>query len=147
MDTVPQTVNCVDVLPRTSRHLHSHLLWTTLEPGHCHCAVCLMEPHMNISMPSVNKSNTGVRTLISHHKRRTLVTLKILFFVEQENAWDFHCAEWERETYRKCVRETWQVCCLASSAPIKNMTGAKKNSNIVTLTTHTWGKLVITRLI
>ena len=24
------------------------------------------------------------------------------------------------------MRETWQVCCLASSAPIKNMTGAKK---------------------
>ena len=74
---------------------------------------CLMEPHMNISKPSVNKSNTGVRTLISHHKRRRLVTLKILFFVEQENAWDFHCAEWERETHRKCVsremRETWQV--------------------------------------
>ena len=45
------------------------------------------------------------------------------------------------------MRETWQVCCLASSAPIKNMTGAKKNSNIVTLTTQTWGKLVITRLI
>ena len=82
MDTVPQTVNCVDVLPRTSRHLHSHLLWTSLEPGHCHCAVCLMEPHMNISKPSVNKSNTGVRTLISHHNRRTLVTLKILFFDE-----------------------------------------------------------------
>jgi len=39
---------------------------------------------MNISKPSVNKSNTGVRTLISHHKRRTLVTLKILFFDEQE---------------------------------------------------------------
>jgi len=60
--------------------------WTSLEPGHCHCAVCLMEPHMNISKPSVNKSNTGVRTVISHHKRKTLVTLKILFFVEQENA-------------------------------------------------------------
>ena len=75
MDTVLQTVNCVDVLPRTSRHLHSHLLWTSLEPGHCHCAVCLMEPHMNISKPSVDKSNTGVRTLISHHKKRTLVTL------------------------------------------------------------------------
>jgi len=41
---------------------------------------------MNISKPSVNKSNTGVRTLISHHRRRTLVTLKILFFVEQKNA-------------------------------------------------------------
>jgi len=59
----------------------------------------------------------GVKTLISHHKRRTLVTLNILFFVEQENAWDFHCAEWERETRRKCVsltemRETWQVCIL-----------------------------------
>ena len=38
---------------------------------------------MNISNPSVNKSNTGVRTVISHHKRRTLVTLKILFFVER----------------------------------------------------------------
>jgi len=37
---------------------------------------------MNISKPSVNKSNTGVRTLISHHNRRTLVTLKILFFDE-----------------------------------------------------------------
>jgi len=86
MDTVPQTVNCVDVLPRTSRHLHSHLLGTSLEMGHCHCAVCVMEPHMNISKPSVNKSNTRVRTLIPHHKRRTLVTLKILFFVEQENA-------------------------------------------------------------
>ena len=48
--------------------------------------LCLMEPHMNISKPSVNKSNTGVRILISHNKRRTLVTLKILFFVEQENA-------------------------------------------------------------
>ena len=48
MDTVPQTVNCVDVLSRTSQHLHSHLQWTSLEPGHCHCAVCLMEPHMNI---------------------------------------------------------------------------------------------------
>jgi len=23
MDTVPQTVNCIDVLPRTSRHLHT----------------------------------------------------------------------------------------------------------------------------
>ena len=33
MDTMPQTVNCVDVLPRTSRHLHRHLLWTSLEPG------------------------------------------------------------------------------------------------------------------
>jgi len=112
MDTVPQTVNCVDVLPRTSRHLHSHLLWTSLEPGHCHCAVCLMEPHMNISKPSVNKSNTGVSTLISHHKRRTLATLKILFFFEQENAWDFHCAEWERETHRKCVsltRDAWDL--------------------------------------
>ena len=42
-----------------------------------------------ISKPSVNKSNTGVRTLISHHKRRTLVTLETLFFVEQENALDF----------------------------------------------------------
>jgi len=51
MDTVPQTINCVNVLPRTSRHLHSHLLWTSLEPGHCHCAVCPMEPHMNISKP------------------------------------------------------------------------------------------------
>ena len=73
---------------------------------------CLMEPHMNISKPSVNKSNTGVRTLISHHKRRRLVTLKILFFVEQENAWDFHCAEWERETHRKCVsltRDAWDM--------------------------------------
>ena len=112
MDTVPQAVNCVHVLPRTSRHLHSHLLWTSLEPGHCHCAVCLMELHMNISKPSVNKGNTGVRTLISHHKRRTLVTLKILFFVEQENAWDFHCAEWERETHRKCVsltRDAWDL--------------------------------------
>ena len=112
MDTVPQTVNCVDVLPRTSWHLHSHLPWTSLEPGHCHCAVCLMELHMNISKPSVNKSNTGVRTLISHNKRRTLVTLKILFFVEQENAWDFHCAEWERETHRKCVsltRDAWDL--------------------------------------
>jgi len=86
MDTVPQTVNCVDVLSRTSRHLHGHLLWTSFEPGHCHCAVCLMEPHMNISEPSVNKSNTVVRTLISHYKMRTLVTLKILFSVEQENA-------------------------------------------------------------
>ena len=86
MDTVPQTVNCVDVLLRTNLHLHSHLLWTSLEPGHCHCAVCLMELHVNISKPSVNKSNTGVRILISHNKRRTLVTLKILFFVEQENA-------------------------------------------------------------
>ena len=85
MDTVPQTVNCVDVLPRTSRHLHSHLLWTSMEPpGHCHCAVCMMEPHMNISKPSVNKSNTGVRTLISHHKRRTLVTLKILFLLSRK---------------------------------------------------------------
>jgi len=82
------------------------------QPGHCHCAVCLMEPHMNISKSSVNKSNTGVRTLISHHKRRTLMTLKILFFVEQENAWDFHCAEWERETHRKCVnlkRDAWDL--------------------------------------
>ena len=90
----------------------SHLLWTSLEPGHCYCAVCLMELHMNISKPSVNKSNTGVRTLISHHKKRTLVTLKILFFVEQENAWDFHCAEWERETHRKCVsltRDAWDL--------------------------------------
>ena len=85
MDTVPQTVNCVDVLPRTSRHLHIHLLWTSLEPGHCHCAVCLMEPHMNISKPlSVNKSNTGVRTLISHHKRRTLVKLKIVFLLSRK---------------------------------------------------------------
>jgi len=113
MDTVPQTVNCVDVLPRTSRHLHSHLLWMSLEPGHCHCAECLMEQHMNISKPSVNKSNTGVRTLIFHHKRRTLVTLKILFFVEQENAWDFHCAEWERETHWKCVSLTQDVWDLA----------------------------------
>jgi len=78
MDTVPQTANCVDVLPIwliASRHLHSHLLWTSLEPGHCHCAVCLMEPH--ISKPSVSKSNTGVRTLISHHRRRTLVSRKM----------------------------------------------------------------------
>ena len=115
MGTVPQTVNCVDVLPGTSRHLQRYLLWTSLEPGHCHCAVCLMEPHMNISKPSVNKSNTGVRTLISHHKRRILVTLKILFFVEQENAWDFHCAEWDRETHRKCVsltRDAWDLACL-----------------------------------
>ena len=112
MDTVPQTVNCVDVLPRTSRHLHSHLLWTSLEPEHCHCAVCLMEPHMNISKPSVNKSNTRVRTLISRHKRRTLVILKILFLIEQENAWDFNCAEWERETHRKCAsltRDAWDL--------------------------------------
>ena len=89
MDTVPQTINCVDVLPNlidSESTLASHLLWTSLEPGHCHWAVCLMEPHMNISKPSVNKSNTGVRTLISHHRRRTLVTLKILFFVEQKNA-------------------------------------------------------------
>ena len=74
-----------------------------------YCAVCLMEPHMNISKPSVNKSNTGVRTLISHHKRKTLVTL---FFVEQKNAWDFHCAKWERETHRKCVsltRDAWDL--------------------------------------
>ena len=57
--------------------------------------------------------NTGVRTLISHHKRRTLVTLKILFFVQQENAWDFHCADcgvraWDsskmRESHARCVR-------------------------------------------
>ena len=86
----------------------------TMEPWHCHCAVCLTEPHiiMNISKPSLSKSNTGVRTLISQHKRRTLVTLKILFFVEQENAWDFHCAEWERETHRKCVsltRDAWDL--------------------------------------
>jgi len=71
MDTVPQTVNCVDVLPRTSRHFvvssrTSHLLWTSLEPGHCHCAVCLMEPHMNISKPSVNKSNTFLTTKGEH---------------------------------------------------------------------------------
>ena len=112
MDTVPQTVNCVDVLPRTSRHLHSHLLWTSLEPGHC--AVCLLEPHMNISKPSVNRSNTGVRTLISHHKRRTLVTLKYCFSLGRkmreistvrsesvrliENAW-----------VAREMRETWQV--------------------------------------
>jgi len=111
----------VDVLPRTSRHLHSHLLWTSLEPGHCHCAVCLMELHVNISEPSVNKSNTGVRTLISHHKRRTLVTLKILFFVEQENAWDFHCVEWERETHRKCVRlmrDAWDLAGLQTAAKL-----------------------------
>jgi len=45
-------------------------------------------------------------------KKRTLVTLKILFFVEQENAWDFHCAEWERKTPRKCVsltRDAWDL--------------------------------------
>ena len=36
-NAVPQIINCVDVLLRTSRHLHSHLLWTSLEPGHCHC--------------------------------------------------------------------------------------------------------------
>ena len=63
------------------------------------------------SKPSVNKSNTGVRTLISHHKRRTLVTLKILFFVEQENAWDFHCAEWERERWDSSkMRESHARC-------------------------------------
>ena len=123
MDTVPQTVNCVDVLPRTSQHLHSHLLWTSLEPGHYHCAVCLMKPHMNISKPSVNKSNTGVRT-ISHHNRRTLVTLKILFFVEQENAWHFHCVKWERETHRKCVsltRDAWDLAGLQPAC--KNPSG------------------------
>jgi len=73
-------------------------------------AVCLTEPH--ISKPSVNKSSTGVRTLISHHKRRTLVTLKILFFVQRENAWDFHWVEWKRETHRKCVsltRDAWDL--------------------------------------
>jgi len=136
MDTVLQTVNCVDVLPRTSRHLHSHLLWTSLEPGHCHCAVCLMEPHMNISKPSVDKSNTGVRTLISHHKRRTLVTLKILFFVEQVNAWDFHCAEWEHETHRKCVsltRDAWDLTgCLRMTegvrAPMRKGQGDQRAS-------------------
>ena len=162
MDTVPQTINCVNVLPRTSRHLHSHLLWTSLEPGHCHCAVCPMEPHMNISKPhththtnstalfrdypgesdsewqwhqlghmqvctslqkdnhasthhsvffytpdalpatqptaskhwrhniskpSVNKSNRGVRTLISHHKSKTLVTLKYCFSLSNSIKW------------------------------------------------------------
>ena len=86
----------------------------TMEPWHCHCAVCLTEPHiiMNISKPSLSKSNTGVRTLISLHKKRTLVTLKILFFVEQENAWDFHWAEWKHETHRKCVslaRVAWDL--------------------------------------
>ena len=39
---------------------------------------------MNISKPSVNKSNTGVTTLISHHKRRTLVTLKILLLLSRK---------------------------------------------------------------
>jgi len=121
MDTLLQPINCVDVLPRTTRHLHSHLLWTSLEPGHCHCAVCLMEPHMNISKPSVNKSNTEVRTFISHHKRRTLVTLKYCLSLSRkmreissvrsdsvrliENAWV------SRE-----MRETWQVWRLSRNA-------------------------------
>jgi len=61
----------------------------------------------------------GVRNLISHHKRRTLVILKIVFFVEQENAWDYHCAEWEHETHRKCVsltRDAWDLAGLQHNA-------------------------------
>ena len=50
---------------------------------------------MNISKPSVNKSNTGVRTLISHHNRRTLVTLKILFFDESHA----RCVRFGRSAY------------------------------------------------
>ena len=37
---------------------------------------------MNINKPSVNKSNTGVITLISHHK--TLVTLKYCFSLRRK---------------------------------------------------------------
>ena len=70
---------------------------------------------MNISKPSVNKSNTGVRTLISHHKRRTLVTLKYCFSlsrkmreistVRSESVRLIENARVSRE-----MRETWQVC-------------------------------------
>jgi len=113
MDTVPQTVNCVDVLPRTSRHLHSHFLWTSLEPGHCHCAVCLMEPHMNISKPSVNRSNTGDWSENSHfsqQKGNTCDTKNIVFRCAGKcvrfpvcgvRAWD---SSKMRESHARCVR-------------------------------------------
>jgi len=145
MATVPQTVNCVDVLPRTSRHLHSHLLWTSLEPGHCHCAVCLMVPHMNIRKPSVNKSNTGVRTLISHHNRRTLVALKYCFSLSRkmreistvqsesvrriENAW-----------VSRDMRETWQIFRLGAPQTVTNTVNvvvSKKWREIDTSLLHT----------
>ena len=63
----------------TLAHSFTHLLWTSLEPGHCHCAVCLMEPYMNISKPSVNKSNTGVRTHFSPQKENTCDIKNIVF--------------------------------------------------------------------
>ena len=57
---------CAANLIDSESTLASHLLWTSLEPGHCHCDVCLMEPHMNISKPSVNKSNTFLTTKGEH---------------------------------------------------------------------------------
>ena len=78
------------------------------------CAVCLMEPHMNISKPSVNKSNTGVRTLISHYKRRTLVTLKYCFSLSRKmreisTVWSDSVRLIENAWVSREMRETWQV--------------------------------------
>ena len=65
-----------------------------------------------IKYETLSIRRTYVYSNFSPQKENTCDIKNIVFFVEQENAWDFHCAEWERETHRKCAsltRDAWDL--------------------------------------
>jgi len=75
-----------------------------------------------VCKPSVNKSNKGVKTFISHQKRKTFVILKCCFSLSRKMR---EISTVRRESVRlienawvsREMRETWQVCMGCAPGP------------------------------